>query len=315
MRDLPNYIQRQKNALDELVQVAVNNKIDVFLVTGDLFNKNNPTEEERNLILNTLSSILIKLPGIVVIILEGNHDWNTQDVSMLDGLYEAYSPMGSRIHIVRNKPEKIIAKHNTFICIPCTQNLTKSGIKHTVKKLHKNSVGDTYVAMHEGLKSYSESGKQLQGESLPKLSFVKCWILGDTHKHQFLMPNAWYSGSLLQVNFGEKSIKGCILVTDGRPKFIPIKSPTRLVTVMQGEDVPDNCLAKCKITNPLEFNKYNVKDNVVSFEQDIREEKAIKLDDLTDITDGLPEILSSKFGYSRKQQHKAVKYIKKLVDK
>lgn len=313
LRDLPNYLDRQKQALDELVQVAVDNEVDVFLVVGDLFDSKNPKEEERNLIISTLSNALVRLPKTHFIIVEGNHDWNTQDISMLQGLQEAYSPIGSRISVVIGKPKVITIKDSNFVCIPCQQDLTKKKIKRIVLHKIKNLEGTNYVALHECMKSFAETGKEVGTESLPKLKQVKCWMLGDVHKHQFILPNAWYSGSLLQTDFGEKSEKGCVLVTNGKPKFIKITSPKRLVTIKQGEEIPDNCFVKYKITNPLDFERNKVKDNVVSFEQDIEKSQKIDLEGLTNVTDGLPELLATKFGASKKQQKKAVKFINKIV--
>ena len=312
-RDLPEYLSRWKDALDEIRSKIKKYEPDVFVVTGDLFDNRTPKEEERNLILSTLSKILIDFPKMYVLILEGNHDWNTQETSMLESVREGYLPVGSRIVVVRDKPQVVKIKGSNFICVPCTQSQTKGSVKKLIKKLHKGLKGDTYVCMHECFKSFAENGMEVGTESLPKLKFVKCWMLGDIHKHQFLSKNAWYAGSPLQINFGENSAKGIVYVNDGKPKFIRLKQAKKLVTIKQGEAVPDNCIVRYKITNPLEFNKSEVPDSVVSFEHDISETSTIGLENNGDVTVGLTKMLAEKFGMSKKYQKKAVKYINNLV--
>lgn len=312
-RNLPDYLNRWRDMFDELRENISKYKPDVFVVTGDLFDNRTPTEEERNLILSTISHILIEHPKLSILILEGNHDWNSQELSMLESLSESYLPVGSRIKIVRDKPEVVKIKGSNFICIPCTQSQTKKSVKKLVKKMHKGLEGDTYVCMHECFKSFAENGMEVGTESLPKVKFVKCWMLGDIHKHQFLAKNAWYAGSPLQINFGEHSKKGFVLVKDGKPFFKRLSSAKRLVTISQGDEIPKDCIVKLKITNPLDFNKSDVPDSVASFEQDISNSETIKLENSGDVTEGLPEMLAQQFGMSEKYQKKAVKYINEII--
>lgn len=314
-RNLPDYLNRWRDMFDELRENISKYNPDVFVVTGDLFDNRTPTEEERNLILSTISLVLVENPKIHVLILEGNHDWNSQELSMLESLSTGYLPLGSRIKIVRDKPEVVKIKGSNFICIPCTQSQTKKSVKKLVKKLHKDLEGDTYVCMHECFKSFAENGMEVGTESLPKLSFVKCWMLGDIHKHQFLAKNAWYAGSPLQINFGEKSEKGFVLVKEGKPHFKKLISAKKLVVIKQGDEIPKDCIVKLKITDPLKFNKSNVPDSVASFEQDISSSESIKLENNGDVTEGLTNMLASEFGMSKKYQKRAVKYINNIISK
>ena len=312
-RNLPDYLNRWKDMCSELRKNIIKYHPDVFVVTGDIFDNKTPTEEERNLILSTISHILIENPKLFVLILEGNHDWNSQETSMLESVHEGYLPLGSRITIVRDKPEVVKIKDSNFICIPCTQSQTKASVKKLVKKMHNGLTGDTYVCMHECFKSFAENGMEVGTESLPKLKFVKCWMLGDIHKHQFLSKNAWYAGSPLQINFGEQSKKGFVLIKDGKPHFKKLESAKRLVVIKQGEDIPKDCIVKLKITDPLDFNKSDVPDSVASFEQDISSAESIKLENSGDVTEGLSEMLAQQFGMSKKYQRKAVDYVNALL--
>lgn len=314
-RNLPDYLNRWRDMFDELRENISKYNPDVFVVTGDLFDNRTPTEEERNLILSTISLVLVENPKIHVLILEGNHDWNSQELSMLESLSAGYLPLGSRIKIVRDKPEVVKIKGSNFICIPCTQSQTKKSVKKLVKKMHKDLEGDTYVCMHECFKSFAENGMEVGTESLPKLSFVNCWMLGDIHKHQFLAKNAWYAGSPLQINFGENSEKGFVLVKKGKPYFKKLTSAKKLAVIKQGDDIPKDCIVKLKITDPLKFNKSNVPDSVASFEQDISSSESIKLENNGDVTEGLTNMLASEFGMSKKYQKRAVKYINNLISK
>ena len=311
-RNLPNYLQRQSDALEELTLRTKKYNPDVFVVTGDIFDSNTPREEERCLIVSTLTNLLIQNPNMNILIVGGNHDWDKQNNSMLDSIELSYKIAGSRFKVVDREPELVKIKNANFLCIPCEQNYTKVKLKKVIKKFHKNTKGDFYVCMHECFKSFNDLGKELGKESLPKLSFVKCWMLGDTHKHQFLLDNAWYSGSLFQTSFGEKPNKGFVLVEDGEPKHIRIKSPTKLVTVNQGDEIPEGCFVKFKINDLSSVNKCELPDNVVNFETDIKASEVDKSLFTDDITEGLKEFLATKFGYSKKMQRKSVEYINSL---
>lgn len=311
-RNLPNYLMRQENALNELVEKTKKYSPDVFVITGDIFDSNTPREEERCLIVSTLTNLLVQNPNMYLLIIGGNHDWDKQNNSMLDSIDLSYKIAGTRFKVVAKETELVSIKKSNFLCIPCEQNYTKKKLRKIVKRYHKGLDGDFYVCMHECFKSFNDLGKQLGKESLPKLSFVKCWMLGDIHKHQFLLDNAWYSGSLLQTNFGEKPNKGFVLIEDGEPTFIRIKSPTKLVTINQGDEVPDNCLVKYKITDVSSINKCELPENVVVFGSDIKPAKVDTSLFTDDITEGLSEFLATKFGYSKKMQRKAVDYINSL---
>lgn len=313
-RNLPNYLKRQEDALEELVLKTKKYEPDLFIVTGDLFDSNTPKEEERCLIVSTLTNLLVQNPNMYMLIVGGNHDWDKQNNSMLDSIDLSYKIVGSRFKVVSRETELVRIKKSNFLCIPCEQNYTKKKLRKIVKKYHKGTEGDFYVCMHECFKSFNDLGKQLGKESLPKLSFVKCWMLGDIHKHQFLLSNAWYSGSLLQVNFGEKPNKGFVLVENGEPKFVRIKSPTKLVTINQGEEVPDDCLVKYRITDVSSVNKCELPENVVAFGSDIKQAEVDTSLFTDDVTEGLAEFLASKFGYSKKMQRKSVDYINELLN-
>ena len=313
-RNLPNYLKRQEDALDELTRKTKKYEPDIFIITGDMFDSNTPREEERCLIVSTLTNLLVQNPNMYMLIVGGNHDWDKQNNSMLDSIDISYKIAGTRFKVVSKETEIVKIKKSNFLCIPCEQNYTKEKLRKIVKKYHKGTSGDFYVCMHECFKSFNDLGKQLGKESLPKLAFVKCWMLGDIHKHQFLLDNAWYSGSLLQTNFGEKPNKGFVLVDDGEPTFVRIKSPTKLVTINQGDEVPENCLVKYRITDVSSVNKCELPDNVVMFGSDIKPAEVDTSLLTDDVTEGLSEFLATKFGYSKKMQRKSVEYINDLLN-
>jgi DNA repair exonuclease SbcCD nuclease subunit len=313
LRQIPNYLQRQEDALKELCEKTKGISPDVFIVTGDIYNSYSPTEEERNLILSTLTRLLLENPNMRMILIGGNHDWNKQEMSMLDGISISYAIAGTRFSVVCNNPKVISIDDCNFFCVPCQQNLTKQKVKRLVKKVHReNKNGSFYVCMHECFKSFNDFGKELGKESLPRLKFVKYWMLGDIHKHQYILDNAWYCGSLLQVNFGETSKKGFVVIDEDEVTFHSIKSPKRLVEIRQGEDVPKNCYVKYKITDLEKVNKNELPSNVVQFDTDIKP-KAVDVSLISGgMTEGLAEFMATRFGYSEKMQKKSVDYIKSL---
>ena len=114
-RNLPNYLQRQSDALEELTLKTKKYNPDVFVVTGDIFDSNTPREEERCLIVSTLTNLLIQNPNMNILIVGGNHDWDKQNNSMLDSIELSYKIAGSRFKVVDREPELVKIKNANFL--------------------------------------------------------------------------------------------------------------------------------------------------------------------------------------------------------
>jgi hypothetical protein len=83
---------------------------------------------------------------------------------------------------------------------------------------------------------------------------VAYWALGDIHKMQSVLPNAWYSGAPHQVNFGEVLPKGVLVVSTKKPtepKFVPINSRPLLSLTELPKDVPTDAYIQLRPTKPL----------------------------------------------------------------
>lgn len=65
--------EEQKNVLDQLLEIAVNRKVDVVLIAGDIYDRAVPPTEAVNLLNDTLKKLVVdyKIP---VILIAGNHD-------------------------------------------------------------------------------------------------------------------------------------------------------------------------------------------------------------------------------------------------
>ena len=311
---IPEYLDNQRKGLFELVEYAIQKQPDVFVATGDLFDTSTPKEEERNLIVEAISKLIISLPYCVFIFDEGNHDWNSYKESMLRSLDLSYLPCGSRVNFVIHKEKLIKVKDSYFLCIPCQQKLTKKKIRKKVNKYIERVDGDFYVCLHECMKSRNDLGKEIGKESLPRIKGVTAWLLGDVHKHQFLLDNAWYCGSLMQTDFGERSGKGFVYIKDGEPEFIKLHNIKTLKTVVQGEKIPNpkRHFIRYIIKNSLSISSEKGIEKVTCFTKQLVTTKHIEIG-MTSVTDGLPTILSLKYGYSKKMQNKAVKYVNAIV--
>lgn len=315
-RNLPGYLDRQAKALDELVEKSRELDPDVVCITGDLFDCHSPTEEERCLVVKAITDLLVKLPNATIIVVGGNHDWNRQNSSMLESLDISYRIAGTRFKIVYEAPKLLEVNGAYFMCIPCQQDLTADRVREIVDRHYEDvpPAAEFIVCMHECFKSYNDMGKPVGKETLPDMNCVKYWLLGDIHKHQFIMDNAWYCGSLLQTDFGESPVKGFVYVDKKGPRFVEVESPRKLVTVEQGDEIPEDAFVRYKITDLLTANRCELPSNVVAMTSEI---KAAVVDTTLftdDVTDGLAEFMAEKYGYDRDAQRESVEYVKNLLE-
>ncbi len=61
-------------ALRSVVEIAVERSVDALIVTGDVFDTQNPSERAEATLFRTLVELRRRLPAITVVVLAGNHD-------------------------------------------------------------------------------------------------------------------------------------------------------------------------------------------------------------------------------------------------
>jgi DNA repair exonuclease SbcCD nuclease subunit len=255
---IPGYLDRVCQAIDNIFSKARELGIHTVVVAGDIFDSPDVLPEERSALARRFYAY--DQAGFTIIIIPGNHDKRKgedgliQDTS-LRFLAEA-SDMGlfqksivteqTRIEIVEDTAFLLftgeawseLSRHIHF----ATKGSVSLSFKHLVVVAHATIKGS---ATPEGF-------RLTHGDVLPKelSQSVTYMALGDIHQKQSILPNAWYPGSPLQVNFGEKpGMCGVLEVDTGFPEnpiFHLIES-IKLLTIRQSK------LEEYARDNPEEF--------------------------------------------------------------
>ena len=175
--------------------------------------------------------------------------------------------------------------------LPSSSTRNAGFLKEASIKVNYKSI---VVVTHETIRgAISDTNWRIKGGSeVPLLDYgedaedipVTYCALGDLHIKQKVGPRTFYSGSPLQIKFGDQFPKGVLVVdTDDpdNPVFEPIES-VPLVRVTSIEDIPENCHVKL-VTDKIdslgvmlpdnvmkrEYNKKEKNDNLLNINQDL----------------------------------------------
>jgi DNA repair protein SbcD/Mre11 len=255
-------MEEQADVLDEMVGMAGDEGVDVILVAGDQFDTSSPSPEAERLVYRTLLQMAEAAPVVMV---AGNHDHPRRleavapllelgrvtcastvaaadeggVVRPLEQMRVAMLPFLSQRSIVRAAdlmnldPDRHGGKYVerlTAIIDALCQDLSADDVNVVIGHVmvHGGQVGGGERSAHTVF-DYS-----IPSQAFPtSLSYV---ALGHLHRHQ-KMPAAapvWYSGSPLQLDFGEVDDRKGVLLVDAEPgkpskvEFRPLSRGRRL---------------------------------------------------------------------------------------
>ncbi|MFQ4138997.1 exonuclease SbcCD subunit D [Nodosilinea sp. PGN35] len=245
-------------ALKQILQHAKDLEVDAVLVAGDIFDRNNPPVEAERVAYNFFSQLYeAQIPAVVI---AGNHD-SSQRIDSLASILSALDihalgkpRLASNGGVVKIETrsgllnvgcmpfisEKRLLKSEDLFEKDQGQNLQhyRSRIKAILENLSKgfndNSVNlvMAHLALDSALLSKSEREYECTGnyalseQMLPDAQYI---ALGHFHNPQQISTAkvpAFYSGSLIQVDFGEANDKkgfNLIEVEPGRPAQVDFR--------------------------------------------------------------------------------------------
>jgi exonuclease SbcD len=260
--------------IDELVEVAADQKVDAVLVAGDLWDRAFPPLDSIQLVVDALIR-LAEVAGSVVAI-PGNHD----SPALFGLLARLLEPRGVTL------APRIVPPSRGGVVRLSSRDGSQSALVGIFPFLHEAQVIEDLLAdPTEWYKSYSDRVRRINqalcsgfepggvgvlmahyfiegaevggGERKmhlgaqytanahsipPEASYV---ALGHIHRPQQVpgasLP-AWYSGSLLQLDFSESTHTKCVVIVDIKPglpakaKALPLRSGRKLVRVMDDLD-------------------------------------------------------------------------------
>lgn len=223
-----NYMtEDQKYILNNFINYLSQNKPDVLIIAGDLYDRAIPPSEAVNLLNKTLSKIVLEMK-IPTLIISGNHD-SAERLEFLNGILS-----GMDLHIegtLKKEVKKVTFSDNygpvNFYLLPYVEfqkakdifeidfeNKTQA-LKHYIDNMNINKKERNILISHEyimgGEESESERPLSIGGSEFVDYSVFEIFdyvALGHLHRPQkFKNEKINYSGSLLKYSFSESNHK------------------------------------------------------------------------------------------------------------
>jgi len=269
--------------LDELVNYAIEHKVNVIIAAGDMYKNNMPNatlQDEFNKRIKRAAD-----NDIVVLILDGNHD-----VSKMKNQKSPLKPfqtfnVKNVVHTRFNESLTYSDKTNLYQFVFLPTYHTKEEIEQIVNSTNldvptifighltiKNAMLNDWTVVDKEIYIDVETFNQ------PNIIAV---VLGHLHKHQILHrePLVFYTGSTQRIDFNEEfQPKGFVILDiDGnnvQHKFIEIESQKFFTLKMEFENEKN---ATQLIKEMLDNNQIKVKNAILRIQ--------IELDELTKIND------------------------------
>lgn len=257
--------EEHRAVLAELTGVAEENDVDVTVVAGDLFDTSSPSPVSEQIVFKAL----LDLAGVApVVVVAGNHDspGRLQAVAPLlemgriqvcaqptrpdDGGVVQLDDLPLKIALLPFISQRGIVKAGEIMGADPDQHAGayEEKIKTLISILTEGMTTDTvnllvsHLTVYGALGGGGERQAHIFGYAIPASAFpghLSYVALGHLHRQQKMPHGAavWYSGSPLQLDFGEvDDQKGALLVNaePGKPSqvtAVPLTSGRRLVTV------------------------------------------------------------------------------------
>jgi exonuclease SbcD len=235
-------------ALDQLVDYALENKVDLVLFCGDAYKSREPTPTQQREFARRINRLA--QGGIPVFLLTGNHDLpNAFGRATATEIFDTLAI--NRVHVSSRPDVYRIPTENGTLQIVSLPWLRRSALlsKEETKNLVFSQINDR---MQQVLTSIVTTNIQKLDPDLPAVLAAHVWVvgakvgsegamtigqehtlllsniahpafdyiaLGHIHRHQVLQPNppAVYAGSLERLNFGEEADDKGFYVVDIEP--------------------------------------------------------------------------------------------------
>ena len=253
----------QRAVLAEIVEIARDRNVDVTLVVGDLFDISSPAPEDESIVYRALLDLAEVGPVLVV---GGNHDNPARleavkpllDLGRItvvarptqaaEGGVAAISSLGLKVAMLPFVSQRGIVKAEQIMNLDADQHAQsyEARLRRIIDSLTTGMGVDTVNVVSSHLTVYGAAGgggereAHIFGYAIPPQAFpgsLSYVALGHLHRQQRIAASApvWYSGSPLQLDFGEVGDSKGVLIVDadaGKPAVVepvPLTSGTRLI--------------------------------------------------------------------------------------
>jgi exonuclease SbcD len=286
---------------DELIDYALENKVDLILFCGDAYKSREPTQTQQREFARRINRLATA--GIPIILLTGNHD--LPNAIGRATATEIFDTLSIKNVYVANKPEiykistrggdiQVVAipwlRRSALLASDDTKNLSLEQLNHKMQEAIAQIISEKAAALDPSLpailaahvsvssaKAGSESmmsiGQEpivlLSSVALPAFDYV---ALGHLHKHQELgeNPPVVFAGSLERIDFGEENDDKGFYVIDIKTKgnqrkvtyeFHPVNARRFLTINLDLKD--DEPDPTTAILGVIKTQKENVKNAIV----------------------------------------------------
>ncbi len=257
--------EEHRAVLEEIIGIASANTVDVVLVAGDLFDTGAPSPESESIVFRALLDLAEIAPVVAV---AGNHD-NARRFAALEpllGLGRIVIGSGlrrpdeggvidvpgidCRVALVPWTSQRGIVKADDLMNLdPDDHGLQYAGRMQRIvgalcsqMSVSTVNVVLSHMMVHGAVGVGSERQAHIFGYAVPPATFPS-WLsyvaLGHLHRQQ-KVPHAvpmWYSGSPIQLDFGEVEDRKGVLMVDAEPGLpakvtpVPLEAGRRLGVV------------------------------------------------------------------------------------
>lgn len=246
-RNFPHYLLRGEWVLNAITEAADDYDCDCIVVAGDVFDRTDLTIAERQLFSDWLGGL-----SVPAIITSGNHD--TRNDSETGNTCLSYlSSLNLKKHLVHDGDPRILNAFGAwwflFPHYRCTDFEFHLMVETMLWRVDQMDSSMPVVGvLHDALVgSQADSGYNIEGRLTLNPDWnVAYWALGDIHLSQEMLPNAHYSGSPHQIDFGEDLRKGVLIVDTDKPTepgFVEFDTPYPLIAL---DEPPDDWSLFCK---------------------------------------------------------------------
>lgn len=280
-----NAYDRAQKALYALSHIVWEEKPDVIVIIGDIFDDNDPDSDELFLFSQFLLPILEE--NIIVIVIPGNHDSLSEGGRSAIDFLRPMDEAIENLHVALREPRVVNVRDVAFIMwpwgiLPKREDKLLFSIGNDKKP--KKRIGLMHTTLANSKISYDgrrvKKGFSVSVANKTLEIFNLCYLLlGDIHEYQtFGRGKIIYSGALYQTKFNESKDKGVILIdTDYRTsRFIRIEGVPKLETVKSVNKVNDFDFFKFSVgskESALKALDRKLPENVVKVEHSLKRQK------------------------------------------
>ena len=249
--------------LAEIADIAVAEEVDLVLVAGDVFDVSAPNPESERIVYQALLALAQVAPVIVV---SGNHDHPRRleavapllelgRVTVLalparpeDGGVVRFADLGTRVSMLPFLSQRAIVNADDLMALDPDQHDGKYAgrLAAIIEKLTEDASTDevnvfcSHLTVHGAATGGGERTAHIFPYAIPAQSFpgsLSYVALGHLHRLQKVPAPApvWYSGSPLQLDFGETEDRKGVLIVEAEPglpatvREAPLASGRRLL--------------------------------------------------------------------------------------